>query len=91
MAYIKWAALLAMLSSIVLTTGCSPFVEDNTIEDISPVIFWSVSDGGEGKLKISTMVPPLVKEKKRLLTLRVDLMRQGGKEFNLPPKEVSHF
>ncbi len=53
------------------------------IEEIAPVIFWSINDGGEGKLKISTLVPPLIKEKKRLFTLRVDLLKQGGKEFNL--------
>jgi spore germination protein len=79
----KRALLLAMLSSIVLTTGCSPFVENNMIEEIAPVIFWSIDDGGEGKLKMSTLVPPLIKEKKRLLSLQVDLIRQGGKEFNL--------
>jgi spore germination protein len=83
MGHAKRAALWAMLISIVLTSGCSPFVENNTIEDIAPVIFWSVSEGRDGKLKISTVVPPLVNEKKRLLTMQVDLLKQGGKEFNL--------
>jgi spore germination protein len=53
------------------------------VEEIAPVVFWYINDGGEGKLKLSTVVPPLVKEKKRLLTLQVDLLKQGGKEFNL--------
>jgi spore germination protein len=83
MGNIKRALLLAMLSCIVLTTGCSPFVENNMIEEIAPVIFWYIDDGGEGKLKMSTLVPPLIKEKKRLLSLQVDLLKQGGKEFNL--------
>ncbi|MBO8163513.1 MAG: spore gernimation protein [Brevibacillus sp.] len=76
-------AVLAVLSSIALTTGCSPFVDNNMIEEIAPVIFWYVADAGEGKLKISTVVPPLVREQKRLLTMQVDLLKQGGKDFNL--------
>ncbi|WP_019120680.1 Ger(x)C family spore germination protein [Brevibacillus massiliensis] len=83
MVHRKRAVLLAFFFSIVLTTGCSPFVENNTIEEIAPVTFWYVSSGGEGKLKISTLVPPLVKEKKRLLTLQVELVKQGIKQFNL--------
>ncbi len=83
MARIKRAALWAVLGSIVLTAGCSPFVESNMIEEIAPVVFWYIRDGGGGKLQISTLVPPLIKEKKRLLSLRVDLLKQGGKEFNL--------
>lgn len=69
--------------SIVLLTGCAPFVENNTIEELSPVIFWSIQDAGEGKLKISTLVPPLIHERKRLLSLQVDLIKEGGKGFNL--------
>lgn len=67
-----------------MTPGCSsPFVENNTIEEIAPVIFWSINEGKEQKLKISTLAPPLIKEKKRLLTLQVDMQKQGGKEFRL--------
>ncbi|WP_141546949.1 hypothetical protein [Bacillus sp. AFS053548] len=32
---------------------------------------------------MSTLVPPLVNEPKSLLTLEVDLLKQGGKDFNL--------
>jgi spore germination protein len=81
--HIKRIALLAILSGIVLTTGCSPFVDNNMIEEIAPVIFWSMKEGEEGKLTISTLVPPLIREKKRLLTMQVDLLKEGGKEFNL--------
>ncbi|WP_407272715.1 Ger(x)C family spore germination protein [Radiobacillus sp. PE A8.2] len=80
-AWIK-KSFLAILS-LVLMVGCTPFIENNEVEDIAPVIFWSISETDEGKLEISTLVPPLVKEKKRLLTLDVDLVEQGGKEFNL--------
>lgn len=69
--------------SLVLIPGCAPFVENNTIEDIAPVTFWSISKGEEGKIKMSTLVPPLVNEPKSLLTLEVDLLKQGGKDFNL--------
>lgn len=83
MGYIKRLALFAMFSSIVLSTGCSPYVENNTIEEIAPVIFWSINDGGDGQLQISTLVPPLTKEKKKVLTLKVELLKQGRKDFNL--------
>lgn len=66
-----------------MTAGCAPFVDNNMIEEIAPVIFWSVSDAGKGKLQISTLVPPLINEKKRLLSLKVDLLKQSDKNFNL--------
>ncbi len=83
MGHIKRTTLLAVLSSILLTAGCSPFVENNMIEELAPVIFWSIDEGKEGQLKISTLMPPLTKEKKRLYTLQVDLLKQAGKDFNL--------
>lgn len=58
-------------------------MDNNMIEEIAPATFWYINGGGEGKLKISTVVPPLIEEKKRLLTLHVDLIRQGGKKANL--------
>ena len=75
--------LIIGLIGILGTTACSPFVENNTIEEIAPVIFWYVKETGDGKLKISTLAPPLVKEQKRLLTEEVHLLKQGGREFNL--------
>jgi spore germination protein len=83
MRHMKRIALLIMMSSILLTAGCSPFVDNNTIEEIAPVVFWSINDGGKGMMKISTLVPPLINEKKRLLTLQVDMLKQAGKGFNL--------
>ncbi|MFC3341247.1 Ger(x)C family spore germination C-terminal domain-containing protein [Paenibacillus abyssi] len=58
-------------------------MENNRIEEIAPVIFWSIDQGEEGRLSICTLVPPLVKEKKRLLTQNVHLLKEGGKLFNL--------
>ncbi|CAM2879945.1 Ger(x)C family spore germination C-terminal domain-containing protein [Paenibacillus sediminis] len=81
--FFKRLSLLGMLCNMFLMTGCDPFVENNTIEEISPVIFWSINTGEEGKLKISTLVPPVIKETKRLLSLQVDLFKQGGEKFNL--------
>ncbi|WP_017726478.1 Ger(x)C family spore germination protein [Halalkalibacterium ligniniphilum] len=74
---------LIVFTFVFFISGCSPFVENNMVEEIAPVIFWSVKDTGQGKINISTMVPPLVKEKKRLVTLEVDLLKEGEKEFNL--------
>lgn len=74
---------MVVLSGLLLLTGCAPFVENNLIEELSPVIFWSLEDAGEGKLTISTLVPPLIRERKRILRLQVNLIKQGGKGFNL--------
>lgn len=79
----KMLLVWGIFVSLVMIPGCAPFVENNTIEDIAPVTFWSISKGEKGKIKMSTLVPPLVNEPKSLLTLEVDLLKQGGKDFNL--------
>jgi len=83
MAPYKHYGLLAIVILMGMVGCSSPFVENNLIEEIAPVVFWSVDKGTEGKLRISTLVPPLIREKKRLLSKEVDLLKQGGKEFNL--------
>lgn len=84
MKHIKKVILIILLTGIVLMTGCSSFyLENNTIEEIAPVIFWSIQEGQKEKLKISSLMPPLIKEKKSILTLEVDLINQGRKNFNL--------
>ncbi|WP_078429610.1 Ger(x)C family spore germination protein [Alkalihalobacterium alkalinitrilicum] len=75
--------ILHMLCCCVLLAGCSPFIENNTIEEIAPVIFWSISQGQNDKIKINTVVPPMIQEKKQLLSMEVDLLKEGEKEFNL--------
>ncbi|WP_153978656.1 Ger(x)C family spore germination C-terminal domain-containing protein [Paenibacillus xylanilyticus] len=79
----KYYGLLAIVTFMCITGCTAPYVENNLIEEIAPVVFWSVDKGTEGKFKISTLVPPLIKEKKRFLSKEVDLIKQGGKEFNL--------
>lgn len=79
----KWILLWIMVCSMVMMSGCSPFSENNKIEEIAPVVFWSMDEGEAGKLKISTLAPPLINEKKRLLTRQVDLLLQAQKGFNL--------
>ena len=69
--------LVGILSSIIWIAGCSPFIEKNTIEELAPVLFWYIEETGEGKLKISTLAPPLVKEQKRLLIQEVNLLKEG--------------
>jgi spore germination protein len=75
--------LVGILSSIIWIAGCSPFIEKNTIEELAPVLFWYIEEDREGKFKISTLAPPLVKEQKRLLIQEVNLLKEGRKDFNL--------
>ena len=52
---------------IFFVTGCSPFTENNLIEEIAPVIFLSIDKGEKDKLVLSTLAPPLIKEKNSFL------------------------
>ncbi|MGD6902244.1 Ger(x)C family spore germination protein [Bacillus infantis] len=83
MAYFKKSLGMTIICCVNLITGCSPYVENNEIEEIAPVIFWSLDGAAEGKLEATTVVPPLVQEKKRILTMQVDLLKQSEKGFNL--------
>lgn len=69
--------------NIIFLSSCSPIAEKNLIEEIAPVTFWSIQKGEEENYRMSTLIPPLVKEKKRLLTVQVDLLKEGMKGFNL--------
>ncbi|WP_404349065.1 Ger(x)C family spore germination protein [Sutcliffiella horikoshii] len=69
--------------TIIFLSSCSPIPEKNLIEEIAPVTFWSIQKGEEEDYRMSTLIPPLVKEKKRLLTVQVDLLKEGMKGFNL--------
>lgn len=66
----------------IFFTGCIPFSKVNTIEETSPVILWYMTEEN-GKLVLSTLIPPLIKEEKRLLRTKVDLLKEGNKGFNL--------
>ena len=79
----KPTGLLVIFCLLIELSGCKPYTENNIVEEIAPVIFWSIKNDPNGQLSITTVVPPLVKEKKQTFTLKVDLIKQGGKEFNL--------
>ncbi|WP_416728664.1 Ger(x)C family spore germination protein [Fictibacillus sp. JL2B1089] len=75
--------LFFIFVNIIALSGCSPIAEKNLIEEIAPVTFWSIQKGEEENYRMSTLIPPLVKEHKRLLTVQVDLLKEGMKGFNL--------
>ncbi|MFC4355644.1 Ger(x)C family spore germination protein [Chryseomicrobium palamuruense] len=64
-------------------SGCSPFTENNLIEEISPITFLSVSKGETGKLKVSTILPPLSQENKRVMSQEISLLKEGVQKYNL--------
>jgi hypothetical protein len=37
-------------------------VENNSIVEIAPAMFWLAKDTGDGQPKIGTIVPPMIKE-----------------------------
>jgi spore germination protein len=80
---VKRSVCILVGCCLLLVTACSPFIENNTVEEIAPATFLSLSKGDDGKLKISTLAPPLMKEQKRLLTIEVDLLKEGRKRLNL--------
>ncbi|QKS70281.1 Ger(x)C family spore germination protein [Paenalkalicoccus suaedae] len=63
-------------------SGCSPITENNLIEEISPITFLSISKADEGKLKVSTIFPPLSKEDKIVISHEVDLLKEGIQKYN---------
>lgn len=75
--------IFVIFVNIIVLSGCSPIVEKNMIEEIAPVTFWSVQKGEGENYRMSTLIPPLVKENKRLLTAQVDLLKEGMQGFNL--------
>ncbi|TDL31152.1 Ger(x)C family spore germination protein [Jeotgalibacillus sp. S-D1] len=75
--------IFVIFVNIIVLFGCSPIVEKNLVEEIAPVTFWSIQKGEDENFRMSTLIPPLVKEKKRLLSVQVDLLKEGVKGFNL--------
>ncbi|MEX3624932.1 Ger(x)C family spore germination protein [Viridibacillus arvi] len=74
---------LSIIFMALWLTGCAPFTENNIIEELSPVTFLSLSKGDEGKIKISTILPSLSKEKKSVMTEEVSLIKEGLRNFNI--------
>lgn len=75
------ATLWAMAGILFATPGCSSR-DYNIIEEIAPIILWTIDQGQDGMLEISLLVPPLGKEEKKMITLHTDLLKEGKKEFN---------
>ncbi|WEG14676.1 Ger(x)C family spore germination protein [Pullulanibacillus sp. KACC 23026] len=80
---IKPAIFFAVFCLFLFDSGCSPFTENNIIEEIAPVIFLSVKNDPSGQLLLTTLVPPLEDETKQSFSSTVKLIKQGEKEFNL--------
>jgi spore germination protein len=49
----------------------------NTIEEISPVVLLYLDEGNDGSVKLSTIMPPLKKEKKSVITTTVQYVNRG--------------
>lgn len=80
--------LLYTLCILLVFSGCSsPFVEDNTVEEIAPVTFWSLNQGEGGKLEITTLVPPVTNEKKTGIDTECGFIKAGEKRIQ--PKVLS--
>ncbi|PIC67286.1 spore gernimation protein [Sporosarcina sp. P21c] len=79
----KMAKKLSIIFMALWLTGCAPFTENNIIEELTPVTFLSLSKGDEGKIKISTILPSLSKEKKSVITQEVSLIKEVLRSFNL--------
>ncbi len=78
----KMAKKLSIIFMALWLIGCAPFTENNIIEELAPVTFLSLSKGDEGKIKISTILPPLSKEEKSVMSQEVSLLKEGVKKFN---------
>jgi germination protein, Ger(x)C family len=76
----KWFLLLWML---LVLGGCSFVDKSNTIEEISPVVLLYLEEGNDGSIKLSTIIPPLKKEKKSVLTTSTDTLIEGRYLRNL--------
>lgn len=74
---------LILLFMTFWLSGCAPFTENNLIEEISPVTFLSISKGDKGKLKVSTIMPPLSKKNKIVMSQEVSLLKEGVQKYNL--------
>lgn len=69
-------AMLLLL--FLITSGCSSFaVKSNMVEEISPVIMLYLDQNKDDQMQISTIVPPLKKEKKSILTTHTALIKEG--------------
>jgi spore germination protein len=67
-----------LLLLILMSSGCSSFaVKSNTVEEISPTIFEYLDQNKDGRLQLSTIFPPLKKEKKMIISTYAVLLKEG--------------
>jgi spore germination protein len=63
---------------LLMMCGCSSFnVKSNTVEEISPIILLYLDQNKNGQLLISTIIPPLKKEQKSVITVSSALIKEG--------------
>ncbi len=68
---------------LMLPTGCAFWsVSSNLIEEISPIILLYFDQGSGGQLQESTIIPPLRKEKNRVITAEATLVKDGRTQLN---------
>ena len=69
---------LIFVTMLLMLSGCGSWsVKNNIIEEISPTILLYVGRGADKHLEQATLIPPLVEEKKRVITANVRLMKEG--------------
>ncbi|PTX64704.1 spore germination protein [Melghirimyces profundicolus] len=73
---------LLIVSMVISLTGCSWGVKSNIIEEISPTILKYIDREPDGQLKVSTLIPPLRKEKKRVITEKARLEKEARNEIS---------
>ncbi|NGP46125.1 hypothetical protein G4V62_14630 [Bacillaceae bacterium SIJ1] len=73
--------LIIILFVVLLFKDGPPFVKHNIVEEISPAIFWSMQRGEDDKIEISTVVPPVSKEQKNVLSLEISLLKEAKKHL----------
>jgi spore germination protein len=68
--------LLCLILSACMNPG------DNILEEIAPAILYYFDEGEEKKLRVTTMVPPVKKEKRAVLTSEENLIKETKKTLN---------
>lgn len=67
-----------LLLIFLMMSGCSSLTaKSNTVEEITPIILLYLDQQQNGQLRISTIIPPLKKEKKNLISVNSALVKEG--------------
>lgn len=72
--------LILLLPFILTLTSCNG--GENTIEEIAPSILYYFEKGENEKYKVTTMVPPIKKEKRAILTTEETLLKDVKTKLN---------